>query len=56
VPVSIAAPGTDSVYSPKMVKQMEELWKDCGVKFEIVVYEGAKHEMCVKGGMKDEET
>jgi len=53
VPASIAVASTDSVYSPKMAKDTEKLWKDKDVKTEIVIYEGAMHGFCVRGNMND---
>jgi Dienelactone hydrolase family len=54
-PASIAVASTDSVYSPKSAAKTEELWKQISdMKFEIIIYEGAKHGFCVRGNMNDE--
>ena len=54
-PASIAVASTDSVFSLKMADQVEKIWaKVEDIKFEFVIYEGAKHGFCIRGNMKNE--
>ena len=54
-PISLAVASTDMVYSVSMAEETEKIWKRIGdVKYESIVYEGAKHGFCVRGNMKDE--